>query len=122
MTRIFKILSRTSPLLAGAFALLITQGCSSVGGATVWEGLSPEVRRGEGIARSNCATCHAIGADTDSPDPMAPAFQRIRLRYNRLSLEREFQTITEVGHYLMKPTPIEGGDVQDLIAYIESLD
>lgn len=103
-----------------AVVLLSLGACAGVDGAGL-DSLDPAVRRGANFAQANCASCHALGADADSPDPSAPAFLRIRRNYTRLSLERELRAIPEVGHYLMKPIAIDGGDVDDLIAYIESL-
>jgi cytochrome c len=111
---------RRVSLLAGVS--LIMAGCASVEGASFGESLSPAVRRGEMFAQINCASCHAIGSNEDSPNLNAPPFRRVRVRYNPLSLKRELEAIPAAGHYLMKPIRIEPTDVEDLIAYIESLD
>ena len=107
----------------GLAAMVLTvAGCASVDGASFGESLSPAVRRGEAFAQMNCASCHAIGAGEDSPNSGAPAFRRVRIRYNALSLKRELEAIPVAGHYRMEPVRVERADIDDLIAYIESLD
>ena len=77
--------------------------------------------RGYHVAARECAGCHAIELRGESPKPAAPPFRDIRRRYNEVSLSREFEAISEVGHYEMPPKPISRNDGEDLIRYIESL-
>lgn len=77
--------------------------------------------RGYKVAARECSSCHAIGRVGESPRPSAPPFREIRRRYNEISLNREFEAISEVGHYEMPAKPISKSDGEDLIAYIESL-
>jgi cytochrome c len=77
--------------------------------------------RGRQVAARECAGCHAIDQNSDSPSFSAPPFRDIRRRYNRISLAREFVAIGQGGHYQMPPTQISSSDGADLIAFIESL-
>lgn len=108
--------------IAGLGAVALSAGCATVDGASLGESLSPAVRRGEVFARANCAEYHALGSANDSPHPAAPAFRRIQRYYNPLSLERELEAIPQAGHYMMRPVPMERADIEDLLAYIDSLD
>jgi cytochrome c len=77
--------------------------------------------RGYRVAARDCAGCHALEKQGESPRLGAPPFRDIRRRYNEISLQREFEAIREVGHYEMPPTPISLSDGRDITAYIESL-
>lgn len=105
--------------LAIAAASVALTGCA----VTQELGFTPDaaVTRGRTFAARECGSCHALDLVSESPRPAAKPFREIRLRYNELSLRREFDAITEVGHYEMMPTPISASDGRDLIAFIESL-
>ncbi|MDB5451757.1 MAG: cytochrome c family protein [Caulobacteraceae bacterium] len=84
-------------------------------------GRSVSAERGNRVAARECAGCHAIDRSGKSARPTAPPFREIRRRYSAKSLQREFEAISEVGHYEMRPKPISKADGEDLIAYIGSL-
>lgn len=107
----------TIAALAGLAAALA--GCASTPGESL--GRSPQSRLGRDVAEIQCARCHAIGARGLSPYATAPNFGDIRKRYAGVSLERELETITQVGHYEMPPTKISAEDRKNLGAYIERL-
>src|SRR6187431_2837801 len=67
---------------------------------------SPAEDRGHRLAARSCSTCHAIEATGESPNRAAPTFRDIARRYNAVSFKREFKSISEVGHFQMRPTPI----------------
>jgi mono/diheme cytochrome c family protein len=104
--------------LAVAVLVAISAGMASAKDAP---GPSVAAQRGYRVAARECSSCHAVDRLGESPKPTAPPFRDIRRRYNELSLAREFQAISEVGHYEMPAKPISKGDGEDLIAYIESL-
>src|SRR5437868_9124617 len=79
------------------------------------------VERGRRIAVRECSACHAIDANSDSPILSAPPFREIRSRHGRISLEREFTAISQLGHDRMPPTQISSSESSDLIAFLESL-
>jgi mono/diheme cytochrome c family protein len=85
------------------------------------EGPGANVARGRMVAASRCERCHAIEQSDKSARPTAPPFKVIALRYGPDELQRELQTITEVGHFEMPPTLIELAERRDLVAYIKSL-
>ncbi|HET9159186.1 MAG TPA: cytochrome c [Caulobacteraceae bacterium] len=82
---------------------------------------APAAERGYRVAARECSGCHSIEPQGESPRPGAPPFREVRHRYNAISLAREFQAISAVGHYEMPARPISKSDGDDLIAFIESL-
>jgi mono/diheme cytochrome c family protein len=83
--------------------------------------VAPTAEPGARIAAQKCASCHAVGPHGASPNPAAPRFRDIRLRYNALSLERELARIAKEGHFEMRPTAIRDDEARDLADYIENL-
>jgi mono/diheme cytochrome c family protein len=53
---------------------------------------------GRDIAEAQCARCHAVGPYGESPDPRAPVFRTILLRYNASVLEQELIEGIRVTH------------------------
>jgi mono/diheme cytochrome c family protein len=110
---------------AHLFVLIAFAGAAQFAAAAVAMPTFPKAsvaaERGYRVAARECAGCHSIDRQRDSPRPGAPPFRDIRHRYNEISLEREFQAIREVGHYAMPPKPISLADGRDISAYIESL-
>jgi mono/diheme cytochrome c family protein len=108
-------------LIALSFSLLA--GCAQAPLApTTRPPMSVAEERGQALVQHDCAACHAIEDGLGSPNPSAPAFATIRLRYNSLSLERLLTTISHDGHWEMPRRPLSTTDVQDLVAFIESPD
>lgn len=97
-------------------ALVVSMGPSSARAAT-----DPAVERGAHVAVRDCAYCHATGMEEKSPNPSAPTFRDIRLRYNPISLERRLHPMPARGHDAMPPGTLAPGDVSDLVVYIQSL-
>ena len=71
-------------------------GCATFADASY--PLSPSIARGREAAQRQCARCHAIGVDGESPTARAPTFRDIRVRYAGFSLERELEASAAVGH------------------------
>ena len=110
---------RTPLLCVLAMAAVGASACASLGQWAGGADLSA-IGRGRAYAERECARCHAITGIGDSPNPAAPNFGSIRLRYVGPALERELEAIAEVGHYAMPPLRTESSDRRDLIAYIEA--
>lgn len=82
-----------------------------------------DAARGERIARSNCAPCHAIGRTGASPNPISPPFRTLRERYPLTYLEEALAEGIVVGRegmhmpaFRFRPQQIE-----DLIAYLMAI-
>jgi cytochrome c len=79
------------------------------------------LERGRALAQANCARCHAIGRSGDSPLAKAPPFRTLHRRYPVEVLAEALAEGIKVAH----PMPqfrLEPGQIDDLIAYIESLE
>jgi len=87
-----------------------------------WPAPDPALDRGRHLAERDCAMCHAIDALSHSPNPGAPTFQAIRLRYNPIALEKRLAPWPARGHSTMPPRTLSASDVPDLVAYIQSLE
>lgn len=101
--------------------LLTATGCAT-SGPTPAKSLDASADRGRFYALRSCAGCHAVGALGSSPNPNAPSFSAIRLRYNALSLPRRLAEISENGHYEMPPIAMTPDEIRDIVAYVETID
>lgn len=84
--------------------------------------LAADRARGEAVATSNCAACHAVGASGDSPAPEAPAFRRLEQEGFRTStLENALLNGVSSGHPAMPNIKLSQRDTRALIAYLRSV-
>ena len=112
-------------LTIGVFSL-----CSSACGDTqaeqdVREAPAPEqaelLGRGEAIAETLCATCHAIGASGKSPHSDAVPLRQLSWKYPVDTLEQPFLQGIVVGHPDMPEWQFTTQDVDALLAYLKSI-
>jgi mono/diheme cytochrome c family protein len=76
---------------------------------------------GRNLAKSHCATCHAIGKRGQSPNPQAPRFATLAQRYPLDNLAVAFSEGILVGHGPMPEFQFEPGQIDGLIAYLRSV-
>lgn len=76
---------------------------------------------GHRLAEIYCARCHAIGAEGESPHPMAPPFRIIGRNYPVNTLEEAFAEGILVGHRDMPEFSLEPAQIDDLVAYLQSV-
>lgn len=81
--------------------------------------LSPAEARGRDFANRRCGGCHNIGPD--DVESNGPAFAKLSRLYNTLSLRRRFAEVSEHGVDTMPPVGLDRADVEDLLAYVDSL-
>jgi mono/diheme cytochrome c family protein len=79
------------------------------------------VARGRALVEARCSACHAVEAVGDSPVAPAPAFRTLGQRYPVANLQEAFAEGISTGHPKMPQIVLEAGQVQDLIAYLESI-
>ncbi len=116
-------------LVAGAVALLgACAGQPPAGKAEAegWKGVAAAdptlVSAGEEIARSNCASCHAIGADKKSPLAGAPPLSQVLDGYEDDEvLAYRFIEGMRVGHNEMPLFNFDVRGADALIAYLRSI-
>jgi mono/diheme cytochrome c family protein len=77
--------------------------------------------RGHQVAQRACAACHALEPGSASPNAKAPGFASQDMRHTA-GLEGRVAALTRSGHYGMPPVRLRPAEVQDLVAYIASIE
>lgn len=77
--------------------------------------------RGEAIAEAACASCHAIGAEGDSPHADAPPFRTLAQVHDLATLAEDFEDGVVTVHPDMPHWQFEQIDITALVAYLESV-
>ena len=77
--------------------------------------------RGFDLLRSNCARCHAIDADSSSPNVKAPPFREVVKKYDPDALEEALAEGIITGHNNMPEFEFDPDDVTAIIAYLDTL-
>lgn len=80
------------------------------------------VELGRIIAERDCATCHAIGREGNSPFEGAPRWRDLHARFDVADLGEALAEGISVGHEAMPVRTYEPAEVQALIAYLKSLE
>jgi mono/diheme cytochrome c family protein len=80
------------------------------------------VQAGYAFAEAQCASCHAIGRDGESPLRAAPAFRVLHLRYPVETLAEALAEGIVTAHPAMPQFRLEVAQIGDLIAYLKSLE
>lgn len=79
------------------------------------------MRDGEALAQKNCAWCHAIGAQGESPNKRAPAFRDLQRGYPVLALREPLSRAIARPHDEMPNFTLSDRETDMIIAYINSL-
>jgi cytochrome c len=90
-------------------------------GSTAVVAQSGRVQRGQTFAQTNCSQCHAIGRVGDSPMPEAPPFRTLHTRYPIEDLVEAFAEGITTGHPSMPQFQLDPAQINDLIAYLNSI-
>ena len=80
-----------------------------------------DINAGQGVARDNCARCHAITRTDESAHKEAPPFRDVVTRYPPASLAEALAEGISTGHPDMPEFVFSADQVSDLIAYLEKL-
>jgi mono/diheme cytochrome c family protein len=98
---------------------------SVAGSAPVEDVLTAEqaelIGRGEAIAETACAGCHAVGAADESPHPDAPPLRLLSQTVDLNTLEARFADGSVSDHPDMPDWQFEQIDAAGLIAYLKSV-
>ncbi len=84
--------------------------------------LDPAEQRGFTFVKANCSKCHAIGMHGDSPLAVAPPFRTLHRRYPIEDLAESLGEGIVVGHPAMPQFRLDPAEVNDVIAYLKSLE
>lgn len=82
---------------------------------------SPEVQRGITLARTNCARCHSIDKVSPSPLTIAPPFRELHKRYKVEDLAEALAEGIVTGHPTMPEFRFAPDQINDFIAFLNSL-
>ncbi len=104
------------PLAAGALALA---AAAASGQPTP---ISGAIERGAQVAQARCAVCHAVAMEARSPNRDAPLFRVLSRLYSAKDITARMADIAEYGHFEMPPLEIREDEIEDVAAYIQSLD
>lgn len=80
------------------------------------------VELGRQIAERDCATCHAIGPEGNSPFEGAPRWRDLHNRFDVSDLGEALAEGISVGHEAMPERAYAPAEVEALIAYLKSLE
>lgn len=80
-----------------------------------------DIGAGRQLAQDNCESCHAIGPVGDSRIAAAPPFRVLSYGYPLNTLEEALGEGIIVGHPSMPEFRLEPDQIDDLLAYIESI-
>lgn len=83
---------------------------------------SPAELRGRAFARTNCARCHSINRHTASPLAIATPFRTLHKKYPVDTLAESLAEGIDTGHPTMPMFALEPDQVNDLIAFLKSLE
>jgi cytochrome c len=100
-------------LVALAIALIAATGTALA--------LEPDEQRGFTFVKTNCAMCHAIGKYGDSPLSIAPPFRTLHTIYPIEELQEALAEGIITGHPSMPEFKLEPDQVNDVIAYLKTL-
>lgn len=100
-------------LAASLYFLAVTPGAAE---------MTTDVERGRVLVENQCAECHAIDRTGPSPLAIAPPFRDLHKRYPVESLEEAFAEGISTGHAEMPEFRFEPDQINDLIAYLKSLE
>lgn len=84
--------------------------------------LTPSIERGAEVAQSRCASCHGVALEAVSPSRDAPLFRVLSRLYSAQDLQRKLGDISQNGHFEMPAVTIREDEIEDVSAYIASLD
>jgi mono/diheme cytochrome c family protein len=109
---------------AAVFAALLVVAAAVAGaGGPAGAAGSPRdaAMRGQVIAETYCARCHAVGRSDTSPLAIAPTFPEIAVRYPPEHLAEALAEGIETRHLEMPRFRFEPPDIDALLLYLESL-
>jgi mono/diheme cytochrome c family protein len=82
---------------------------------------SGRAQRGLTFVQTHCAGCHAIGRAGDSPLAIAPPFRTLHTRYPVENLAEAFAEGITTGHPSMPEFVLDPAQINDVIAYLQTL-
>jgi mono/diheme cytochrome c family protein len=91
-------------------------------GALAASDQATDERKGRTIVQINCATCHAVGRQGDSPMTKAAPFRDLHKRYPVENLQEALGEGIATGHATMPEFKFEPKQVDEIIEYLKTLE
>lgn len=113
---------RTARALALGLIFLVVGGLAGAKAAPPIRARSDAIDRGRSIVQRDCASCHAVGPNGDSPNPKAPRFRQLHERYDVEALGEALAEGLTVGHGPMPEWSFGPSDTAAILAYLKSLE
>lgn len=88
----------------------------------VTEASADSAQRGLVFAKTNCSMCHAIGRFDESPLAIAPPLRTLHELYPVEQLEESLAEGVITGHPSMPQFQLDGAQINNLIAYLKTLE
>lgn len=101
-------------LTMAAAALILGTGAASA--------LDPDEQRGFTFVSTNCALCHAVGKFGESPLAIAPPFRTLHEFYPVDDLQEALAEGIVTGHPSMPQFQLEPDQIEDVLAYLKTLE
>jgi mono/diheme cytochrome c family protein len=108
---------------AATRSLLAAALFTTFASAALAQGQPGNAGRGEALARTHCAQCHAIGPRDASRNPKAPPLREIAGRYDPENLQEALTEGITVGHegVDMPEFVFSPGEADDIIAFLRRI-
>ncbi|MBI5320585.1 cytochrome c [Bradyrhizobium sp.] len=98
----------------GLAALLVMTGSALA--------ITPAEQRGKNFVRVNCSRCHSIDKVSPSPLKIAPPFRDLHRKYPIETLQESLAEGIYTGHPTMPTFRLEPDQINDVLAYLKSLE
>jgi mono/diheme cytochrome c family protein len=105
----------------GFFAVLLLATVTAFGGPAS-AGSDGGIEAGKRLAENLCARCHAIGLEGASPNAEAPPFRSFHGKWPLENLAEALAEGIAVGHPDMPAFELYPEQIEDLIAYLYTLE
>ncbi|MEM8825659.1 MAG: cytochrome c [Pseudomonadota bacterium] len=121
---IFARLFLAVPVMAFATACMSMSAdeTATTGQAGAEPAVPGDAERGKALVEAKCLRCHARDVGQASPNEAAPSFATLFTHYPPDYIAEAFAEGVFVGHGEMPPFSFETGEIDDLVAYLNTLD
>lgn len=106
---------------AALFALLLAGCAAAQGQPSAAAPQAAQLAEGQRLVQENCAPCHAIGREGESPHPEAPPFRTLSHNYPLTDLEEALAEGIVSGHRDMPQFAFEPAQIDAIVAYLNSI-
>ena len=84
--------------------------------------ITPAEQRGKTFVVTNCSRCHSVDKVTPSPLKIAPPFRDLHKKYPIETLQEALAEGISTGHPTMPEFRLEPDQINDVLAYLKSLE